>query len=258
MEERASRAVGTPDRAGGAADGLRDTLNELEARADLMMEEAARRLEGGAERIDSVAGRRVRELATTARGGGPDDGLRSAFLSRYGDFLERLAASASNESMQTALAASDEVGGLAGILASVGPIDPPPRDPLASARARGAVMKSDLLARAGGALSAGEVAALMGVTPAAVHARRQRGTLLAVRQANGEFLYPACQFGDEGALPGLGQVLAAFTVDGEWTRLSVLLSPAPALDGATPLDALRRGDVAGAVEAVSSYGEHGG
>jgi len=188
----------------------------------------------------------------------PEDPLRSAFLSRYGGFLERLAASASSESMQTALAAADEVGGLAGMLASVGPIEPPPRDPLAGARARGAAMKSDLLARAGGALAAGEVAALMGVTPAAVHARRQRGTLLAVRQANGEFLYPACQFGDEGALPGLGQVLAAFTVEGEWTRLSVLLSPAPSLDGATPLDALRTGDVAGAVEAVSSYGEHGG
>jgi hypothetical protein len=187
-----------------------------------------------------------------------DDPLRSAFLTRYGGFLERLAASASPESVQTALAASDEVGGLAGMLASVGPIEPPPRDPLASARARGAGMKSELLGRAGGALSAGEVAALMGVTPAAVHARRQRGTLLAVRQANGEFLYPACQFGDEGSLPGLGQVLAAFAVEGAWTRLSVLLSPAPSLDGATPLDALRRGDVAGAVEAVSSYGEHGG
>lgn len=185
------------------------------------------------------------------------DPLRSAFLSRYGGLLERLAASASAESVQTALAAADEVGGLAGLLASVGPIDPPPRDPLAAARARGAGMKAELLERAGGALSVGEVAAMMGVTPAAVHARRQRGTLLAVRQANGEFLYPACQLGDEGALPGLGQLLAAFTVDGEWTRLSVLLSPAPGLEGATPLDALRQGDLAGAIDAVSSYGEHG-
>jgi hypothetical protein len=190
--------------------------------------------------------------------GAADDPLRSAFLSRYGGFLERLAASASSESVQTALAAADEVGGLAGMLASVGPMEPPPRDPLAGARARGATMKSELLGRAGGAFSAGEVAALMGVTAAAVHARRQRGTLLAVRQANGEFLYPACQFGDEGALPGLAQVLASFAVDGEWTRLSLLLAPAPSLGGAAPVDALRAGDVAGAVEAVSSYGEQGG
>lgn len=187
----------------------------------------------------------------------PSDPMRSSFLIRYGDFLERLADSAPQESMQAALAATDEVGGLAGVLASVGPIAPPPRDPLASARARGAAMKAELLERAGGALSAGEVAELMDVTPAAVHARRQRGTLLTVRQANGEFLYPACQFGDDGPLAGLGQVLGAFRVEGAWTRLSVLLAPAPSLQDESPLDALRRGDVAGAVDAVATYGEHG-
>src|SRR5215207_1416955 len=117
-------------------------------------------------------------------------------------------------------------------------IDPSLRDPLASARARGAATKSDLLARAGGALSAEEVATLMGMTVAAVDEQRQRGTLLGVRQGRRVILYPACQFAADGALPGLGKVLAAFAVEGAWTRLSVLLSPAPALGGATPLDAL--------------------
>lgn len=187
----------------------------------------------------------------------PPNPMRSSFLIRYGHFLERLADSAPQESMQAALAAPDEVGGLASVLASVGPIAPPPRDPLAAARARGAAMKAELLERAGGALSAGEVAELMDVTPAAVHARRQRGTLLAVRQANGEFIYPACQFGEDGPLPGLGQALAAFRVEGAWTRLSVLLSPAPSLQDEPPLDALRRGDVTGAVAAIASYGEQG-
>ncbi|HKP74409.1 MAG TPA: hypothetical protein VJT67_02650 [Longimicrobiaceae bacterium] len=206
---------------------------------------------------------RIRQTATSASPGSDplsaaSDPLRSAFLSRYGGLLERLAASAPAELVQTALAAEDEVGGLAGLLATVGPLAPPPRDPLAAARARGAQLKAELLERAGGALSAGEVASLMGVTPAAVHARRQRGTLLAVRQANGEFVYPACQFTDEGPLPGLGHALAAFKVDGAWTRLSVLVSPGPSLQGNTPLDALRRGDAAGAIDAIASYGEHVG
>ena len=139
-----------------------------------------------------------------------------------------------------------------------GLIDPPPHDPLSGARARGMALKRDLLERAGGALTAEEVAAVLGVSSNAVHVRRQRGTLLAVRDGADGLLYPACQFGNGGSLPGLDLVLAAFTVEGEWTRLSVLLIPAPALGGATPLDALRRGDTAGAVEAVSSYGEHGG
>ena len=136
--------------------------------------------------------------------------------------------------------------------------DPPPHDPLASAWARGAALKRDLLERAGGGLNAREVATVLGVTPDAVHARHHRGTLLAVQDGTGKFVYPACQFGDEGSLPGLDLVLAAFTVEGAWAHLSVLLSPAPALGGATPLEALRREDVAGAMEAVSGYGEQGG
>jgi hypothetical protein len=141
---------------------------------------------------------------------------------------------------------------------SAGLVDLPLHDPLTDARKRGAVLKRDLLERAGGAWSAEEVAAVLGIAPSAVHARHRRRTLLAVRTDTGKFLYPACQFGNGGPLPGLDLALAAFTVEGAWTRLGVLLSPAPALDGATPLDALRRGDVAGAVEAVSSYGDHGG
>lgn len=184
------------------------------------------------------------------------DPLRMAAVTRYGSLLERLVAHASDESVLEALASADDVGGLARLLARAGPIAAPARDPQAAARARGAAGKVRLLERAGGGLSAGAVAELLGVKPAAVHARRQRGTLLAVAKANGEFVYPACQFGPDGALPGLGRVLAAFTVEGPWTRLSVLLSPAASLGGATPLDALVRGDVDGAAEAVASYGEH--
>jgi hypothetical protein len=137
-----------------------------------------------------------------------------------------------------------------------GPLAPPARDPLAAARARGAAAKVDLLERAGGGLTVGRVADWLEITPAAVHARRQRGTLLAVPRANGEHLYPAFQFTGDGTLAGLGRVLQSFQVEGPWTKLSVLLSPADALDGRTPLDALRDGDIEGAVQAVSTYGEH--
>lgn len=182
--------------------------------------------------------------------------MTEAFVRRYQGLLERLAEAAPQESIRDALAAGDDVGGLATLLAEVGPMAPPARDPLAAARARGAAAKVHLLERAGGGLSAGAVAERLGVTPAAVHARRQRGTLLAVPRANGEHLYPAFQFTAEGTLAGLGRVLQSFQVEGPWTKLSVLLSPADALEGRTPLDALRAGDVDGAVQAVSTYGEH--
>ncbi|HSU15306.1 hypothetical protein [Longimicrobium sp.] len=189
---------------------------------------------------------------------GDRDRLREAALVRYRTLVERLIDSAPAQAVEDALAASDDVGGLAGLLAKVGPLAPPARDPLAAARARGAQAKAVLLERAGGGLSAGAVAALMGVKPAAVHARRARGTLLAVAQANGEFVYPAGQFGPDGPLRGLGRVLSAFRVDGPWTRLSALVAPADALGGVSPLDALVRGNVEGAVEAVAGYGEQSG
>lgn len=188
--------------------------------------------------------------------GAPQRPLARAFVRRYALLLERIGEVAPERALEDALAASDDVGGLAGLLAEVAPLDPPAPDPLAGARARGAAAKVALLERAGGGLRAGDVAARMRVSAQAVHARRKRGTLLAVPQPNGEFLYPACQFGPDGALPGLGTVLSAFAVQGPWTRLSALLAPADELEGRSPLQALRSGDVDGAAAAAASYGEH--
>jgi hypothetical protein len=182
--------------------------------------------------------------------------LATAFIQRYSSLLERLGQTASDEAIGQALGAPDDVGGLAALLAQVGPIAPPATDPLASARARGAHAKGELLRQAGGALRLGEVAHRLGVSPQAVHARLKRGTLLAVPQANGEWLYPACQFGPDGALPGLGTVLQAFGVRSPWTQLSVLLAPAASLGGRTPLQALHDGEPDAAAQAVSTYGEH--
>lgn len=202
----------------------------------------------------------ARERPRVAYRATPQIGARSllaaAFIKRYSSLLERLGEAAPDHAIADALAAPDEVGGLATLLAQVGPVTLPATDRLASARARGAQAKVELLRQAGGALRLGEAAHRLGVSPQAVHARRKRGTLLAVPQANGEWLYPACQFGPDGALPGLGAVLEAFGVRGPWTQLSVLLAPAPSLGGRTPLQALQAGEASAAAQAVASYGEH--
>lgn len=184
--------------------------------------------------------------------------LAHAFMQRYSSLLKRLGEIAPDGAIADALAADDEVGGLATLLAQVGPVTPRAEDPLAQARARGAQAKVELLRRAGGGLRLGQAAQRLGVSAQAVHARRKRGTLLAVPQANGEWLYPACQFGPDGALPGLGLVLQAFGVRSPWTQLAVLLAPAAALGGRTPLQALQSGQAAQAAQAVSTYGEHVG
>jgi hypothetical protein len=214
--------------------------------------------EPAAGRRDAGAPSRVGE--TRAAYGTPGQLARgmlvSAFVRRYSMLLQRIGDAAPEAALEDALAASDDVGGLAGLLAEVAPLAPPAADPLAAARARGARAKGELLRAAGGGLRLADAARRMGVTPQAVHARRKRGTLLAVPQPNGEHLYPACQFGPDGVLPGLAAVLQAFAVESPWTRLAVLLAPADSLGGRTPLNALSAGDAEGAATAAAAYGEH--
>lgn len=183
--------------------------------------------------------------------------LEDAFVRRYTNVLERVAREAPPQVLEDALAAPDDLGGLAGVLERVGTALPPPEpDPLATARIRGVRIKRELLERAGGAWGTGQVARFLGITPQAVHGRRSRGTLLGLRAPNGDYVYPAVQFHDHGVLPGLADVLRAFQVADSWTRLSVLLSPAGQLGGQTPIQALLDGRVQEASEAVESFGEH--
>lgn len=182
-----------------------------------------------------------------------EEDLRQRFASRYQEFVRRFSKAVPADVLARALETSDERSALAVALAETVEI-PAARDPLGRAKARGMEVRRRLLDEAGGAYTVSDVADLLGVTPAAVHQRRQRGTLLAVRAANGQWLYPAFQFDPPELAYEIGRVLSAFCVAEPWTRLSVLLSKAPSLGGERPIDALRNGDVDGAAEAAASYG----
>lgn len=179
--------------------------------------------------------------------------LRERFADRYQEFLRRFSAEVPADVLARALEAADERSALAVALSQAIEI-PPARDPLGRAKARGLEVRRRLLKEAGGAYEVSEVAGLLEITPAAVHQRRQRGTLLAIRTASGQWVYPAFQFDPPELANEIGRVLSAFRVTEPWTKLSVLLSTAPSLGGKRPIDALREGDVEGAAEAVASYG----
>lgn len=195
-----------------------------------------------------------------SRAGGGDERdreLRERFFERYRDTLWRIAERAPREAVAKALGAADEVSGLATVLSESVEI-PRARDPLAGAKARAVDVKRRLLEDAGGTLEVGGVAELLGISPQAVHQRRRRGTLLALRRPNGRWVYPRFQFEPVELANEIGAVLSEFSTDDPWTRLSVLLARAPSLGGQRPIDALREGDVEGAREAVSSFGVAGG
>jgi hypothetical protein len=186
--------------------------------------------------------------------------IRSVFRKRTEALVQRLSEQASDQTIAAALEAPSDFGGLARLLSDMAPfgVSAEMIDPLAEAIARGAEVKQELLAEAGGGWSSTRVAGHLGISRQAVDKRRRKRQLLAVLAGNGVYLYPVCQFTNDGVLPGLDRYLAAFSAGGGWTWLDVLLAPAEEIGGISPLQALQRGDAKSAAVAAAMYGEQGG
>jgi hypothetical protein len=83
---------------------------------------------------------------------------------------------------------------------------------------------------------------LGGVSRQAIAERRERRTLLALRTADGVWVYPTFQFGaNHRVLPGLADILQTLAASGvdDWTLAGWLRSPLASLSGSTPIDWLR-------------------
>lgn len=177
--------------------------------------------------------------------------VQAAFLRRAMSALERIAAAAPAKALTDALAAPTGAGALAQMLSrsellgdAVAELDP-----LAPALARNVEHRRRLLEEAGGALSGVQVGAMIGISRQAVDKRRRGHALLAIREGS-DWKYPARQFRDGEALPGIADVVRGFEAQGAWAALDFLLAPESALGGRSPLDALEQGD-RGAVERLT-------
>jgi hypothetical protein len=138
------------------------------------------------------------------------------------------------------------------------PMDGPASDEWAEERLRGADAMQQMLAEAGGALSASEVARLLGITPAAVHQRRAWSELLSVPLDGGEWGFPACQFAAAEVAPDLPRILAAAPGADPWVRLSILLSREPSLGDERLIDLVGRGhQIDDVARILRSYGVQG-
>ena len=125
------------------------------------------------------------------------------------------------------------------------------QDPLLPAHVRGLRLRELLLADEGGACTTKEFAEAVGVTRQAIDKRRKVGTLIGLRLGRRGYVYPIWQIG----LDGLGDVLAELQDYDPWTQLAFMLSPNSRLDGELPLEVLRAGEIARAIEAAQLYGE---
>lgn len=188
------------------------------------------------------------------QGSGPVD----VFRVRAERAVQLLAENMSRADLEKAASEPSDIGVILSALQSDSGIAVLPQDPLARARLRGIRMKRELLEREGGVLSGGEVAELLGLQRQAINKRVKARSLLALETAKHGYSYPAWQFVEGDTLPGLVEVLRSLdpTID-PWMALAFFLNGNVALDGASPLEALRKGDRAGAVRAARSYGQHG-
>jgi hypothetical protein len=124
-------------------------------------------------------------------------------------------------------------------------------------RLRGLEAPQDLLQAEGGVFTVEQAARSLGITRQAVDKRRRAGKLIGLYTGRRGYAYPAWQFGPNGVLPGLERVLSDLSVRGPWMQAAFFLSGDPRLDGATPLEKLRQGNLEAVRRAARGYGEHG-
>jgi hypothetical protein len=99
------------------------------------------------------------------------------------------------------------------------------------------------------ALTREQAATRLGITPQAVSKRVASGGLIALRRGRASRL-PAWQFYEDGTLPGLKQLIAAYP-GGALSLTIWATSPTPDLDGSTPARALaHRSGVSRVLEAA--------
>jgi hypothetical protein len=93
--------------------------------------------------------------------------------------------------------------------------------------------------------TAGIARVLGGVSRQAIEERRRRRTILALRTADGVWVYPAFQLDDRNrVLPGLAEVLDRFrpeTPEDEWMVAAFIAAAQPGLDGRSIAEHLRAG-----------------
>jgi len=126
-----------------------------------------------------------------------------------------------------------------------------------ASRAAGVVARDQLINAHGGSWPVEQVAKYLGLTRQAVDKRRKANKLIGLAIGRHGYLYPSWQFDRSGTLPGLEDVLHELRRLDPWSQLIFLLSPNDRLDGASPLEALRKGQINDVKVTASLFGEHG-
>jgi hypothetical protein len=188
-----------------------------------------------------------------------DSQVREALFRRLERYLRETIAHLDERGLLDAVEASTPGDTVARVI-SAAPTAGMEQDPWSEALLRGAAIKQEAIGLAGGLLSSGEVAELLGVSVAAVKQRQRRGKLLAVPTSNGEWGYPARQFSADGRVhDGVPVVLSAFPpATSAWAMLSLFVNPVPGDPDGIAFDAMSHpAAIAKLAELARTFGEQG-
>ncbi|MEO0854111.1 MAG: hypothetical protein AAFY15_11525, partial [Cyanobacteria bacterium J06648_11] len=106
-----------------------------------------------------------------------------------------------------------------------------------------------------GALTAPDVARLLGTSRQTPHDRLRSQSLLAIKH-NGKLMFPRWQFdpaGPDGVIDGLPEVLKALRLS-DYSKLTWLARPNPYFESRTPVELLRQGERERVVREAAAVG----
>lgn len=169
-----------------------------------------------------------------------DRTVRAIFLRRIRKWTRDLAASAPPSVLADALTQPSARGTMVHVLSMTSPLGDEGEVERLRARAleRGLAVRERLRDDAGGFRSTAWVVEHLGLRRQSVDKRRKEGRLLALETPRG-FEFPACQFTADGTVSGLEDALQAMSGGGFWETLAGLVTPSPALEGRTVIQALQ-------------------
>lgn len=208
------------------------------------------------EVLEEVAGASSESVVSAAaavmRAGAAGDGLRNVVIARSLNALAEVVGG-DIRGLEEVAAASSDVEVLLRVLERPEALEAV-GDPLFGARLRGVRARRALLESEGGAVSAAEMGAMLGITAQAVNKRRKAGRLLGLPAGRNRFRYPVWQVEDGEVVAGFEETLDALGVESPWMRAAFFLGGNARLGGGRPLDGIQAGNLEAVKEAARARG----
>ena len=152
------------------------------------------------------------------------DTLRRKALDKLTLAITKAVESASDDTLADIVGTSDLRHALTNAPRDIAPESAADLEAIKAAREKTVRFRDDMAARAGGMLDRAHVAAMLGVSVAAIEKQRQRRQILGVPYGS-DIRYPAAQFVEGQTVGQLKRVLEAFGDTEPWEHLMLLTTP---------------------------------